>query len=132
MVAISHDRFGGLHVPSPGALDVAGRHERGSRHGATLEAEPEEIETLEDGRLEVVTTPDSFGAVKDALVEAGLEPTASDVGLYPDNYARIEDVELGRRIITLVDRLEDLDDVQNVYTNADFADDIMEALHDDA
>ncbi|SHK03394.1 YebC/PmpR family DNA-binding transcriptional regulator [Halomonas caseinilytica] len=99
---------------------------------ATLEAEPEEIETLEDGRLEVVTTPDSFGAVKDALVEAGLEPTASDVGLYPDNYARIEDVELGRRIITLVDRLEDLDDVQNVYTNADFADDIMEALHDDA
>lgn len=99
---------------------------------ATLEAEPEEIETLEDGRLEVVTTPDSFGVVKDALVEAGIEPTASDVGLYPDNVARIEDVELGRRIIKLVDRLEDLDDVQNVYTNADFADEIMESLHDDA
>ncbi|MFM9268804.1 YebC/PmpR family DNA-binding transcriptional regulator [Halomonas elongata] len=97
---------------------------------AAMEAEPEEIETLEDGRLEVVTSLDSFGAVKDALVEAGLEPTASDVGLYPDNYARIEDAELGRRIIKLVDRLEDLDDVQNVYTNADFSDAIMDELQD--
>ncbi|RAH36656.1 YebC/PmpR family DNA-binding transcriptional regulator [Halomonas sp. SL1] len=97
---------------------------------ATLAAEPEDIETLEDGRLEIVTTPDTFGAVKDALVEAGITPEASDVGLYPDTYTRIDDVELGRRIVGLVDRLEDLDDVQNVYTNADFSDDILEALHD--
>ncbi|GEK71762.1 MULTISPECIES: YebC/PmpR family DNA-binding transcriptional regulator [Halomonas] len=97
---------------------------------ATLSAEPEDIETLEDGRLEIVTTPDTFGAVKDALLEAGITPEASDVGLYPDTYTRIDDVELGRRIVGLVDRLEDLDDVQNVYTNADFSDDILEALHD--
>ncbi|QFT85057.1 Transcriptional regulatory protein PmpR [Halomonas sp. THAF12] len=97
---------------------------------ATLAAEPEDIETLEDGRLEVVTTPDTFGAVKDALVEAGIAPEASDVGLYPDNYTHIDDAELGRRIVGLVDRLEDLDDVQNVYTNADFDNAILDELHD--
>ncbi|MBB3189153.1 YebC/PmpR family DNA-binding transcriptional regulator [Halomonas cerina] len=95
---------------------------------ATLEAEPEDIETLEDGRLEVVTTPASFGSVKDALVAAGIEPEASDIGLYPDNYVPIQNIELGRRIIKLVDMLEDLDDVQNVYTNADFADAILDQL----
>ncbi|MCK2183203.1 YebC/PmpR family DNA-binding transcriptional regulator [Halomonas getboli] len=97
---------------------------------ATLAAEPENIEALEDGRLEVVTTPDTFGTVKDALIAAGIDPEASDVGRYPDNYSRIDDAELGRRIVKLVDRLEDLDDVQNVYTNADFSDDILEELHD--
>ncbi|WP_136246645.1 YebC/PmpR family DNA-binding transcriptional regulator [Halomonas borealis] len=97
---------------------------------ATLAAEPEDIETLEDGRLEVVTTPGRFGAVKDALVEADIVPEASDVGLFPQTYTPIDDVELGRRIVKLVDWLEDLDDVQNVYTNADFADAILEDLHD--
>ncbi|MDR5858667.1 YebC/PmpR family DNA-binding transcriptional regulator [Halomonas eurihalina] len=121
-VAFMFHRQGRLTLPE-GATEEAAME-------ATLEAEPEEIETLEDGRLEVVTTPDSFGVVKDALVEAGLEPTASDVGLYPDNYAKIEDVELGQRIIKLVDRLEDLDDVQNVYTNADFSDAIMDELQE--
>jgi YebC/PmpR family DNA-binding regulatory protein len=47
---------------------------------ATLEAEPEEIEHRDDGRLEVVTTPDAFGRVKYALVAAGIEPEQSDVG----------------------------------------------------
>ncbi|GGX79307.1 putative transcriptional regulatory protein [Litchfieldella qijiaojingensis] len=95
---------------------------------ATLEAEPEDIVTQDDGTLEIVTPPESFGAVKDALVEAGIEPLSSDVGLYPDNYTRITDVELARRVIKLIDMLEDLDDVQNVYSNADFDDAILEQL----
>ncbi|WP_148254022.1 YebC/PmpR family DNA-binding transcriptional regulator [Aidingimonas lacisalsi] len=95
---------------------------------ATLDAEPEEIEQQDNGALEVVTTPTSFGAVKDALAAAGIEPVSSDVGLYPDNYTPIDDVELARRIIKLTDMLEDLDDVQNVYTNADFDDAILDQL----
>ncbi|EPC04375.1 hypothetical protein L861_03375 [Litchfieldella anticariensis FP35 = DSM 16096] len=94
----------------------------------TLEAEPEDIVPQSDGTLEIVTSPESFGAVKDALTEAGIEPLSSDVGLYPDNYTRIDDVELARRIIKLIDMLEDLDDVQNVYSNADFDDAILEQL----
>ena len=122
-VAFMFHRQGRLTLPD-GASEEAAME-------ATLDAEPEEIETLDDGRLEVVTSPDSFGTIKDALVEAGLEPSASDVGLFPDNYTRIADADLGRRIIKLVDRLEDLDDVQNVFTNADFDDAILESLHDE-
>ncbi|GED22447.1 YebC/PmpR family DNA-binding transcriptional regulator [Halomonas halmophila] len=122
-VAFMFHRQGRLTLPEDTSEEAAME--------ATLDAEPEEIETLDDGRLEVVTSPDSFGTIKDALVEAGMEPSASDVGLFPDNYTRIADADLGRRIIKLVDRLEDLDDVQNVFTNADFDDAILESLHDE-
>ncbi|MCL7939067.1 YebC/PmpR family DNA-binding transcriptional regulator [Halomonas sp. ATCH28] len=95
---------------------------------ATLEAEPEEIEVRDDGRLEVVTTPDSFGRVKDALVAAGIEPEHSDVGLYPDTTTPIAEANLAGRVLKLLDMLEDLDDVQNVTTNAEFADDVLDEL----
>lgn len=99
---------------------------------ATLEASPEDIEALEDGRLEVVTTPDGFGAVKDALERAAITPEESEVGLFPENYSLIEDLELGQRLVALVDHLEDLDDVQNVVTNADFSDAVIEAMNSGA
>lgn len=95
---------------------------------ATLEAEPEDIVSQPDGTLEIVTTPESFGAVKDALAHADIEPLSSEVGLYPDNYTPIHDIELARKITKLFDMLEDLDDVQNVYSNADFADDVLDQL----
>ncbi|NWO56599.1 MULTISPECIES: YebC/PmpR family DNA-binding transcriptional regulator [Chromohalobacter] len=95
---------------------------------ATLAAEPEDIVTLADGTLEIVTSPERFGAVKDALLEADIEPVASDVGLYPDNYTSIDDVETARKVLKLFDMLEDLDDVQNVYSNADFSDAVMAEL----
>lgn len=95
---------------------------------ATLEAEPEEIEVRDDGRLEVVTTPDAFGRVKDALVAAGIEPEQSDVGLYPETTTPIAETELAGRVFKLLDMLEDLDDVQNVTTNAEFADDVLDPL----
>ncbi|MEQ6917505.1 YebC/PmpR family DNA-binding transcriptional regulator [Halomonas aquatica] len=95
---------------------------------ATLAAEPDDIQALEGGGLEVVTTPASFGRVKDALVAAGIEPVASDVGLYPDSYTSVADVELAHKVVRLIDMLEDLDDVQNVYTNAEFDDDVLDQL----
>ena len=95
---------------------------------ATLEAEPEEIEVRDDGRLEVVTTPDAYGRVKDALAAAGIEPEYSDVGLYPASTTPIAEPELAQRILRLLDMLEDLDDVQNVTTNAEFADDVLDKL----
>jgi len=95
---------------------------------ATLEAEPEEIEVRDDGRLEVVTTPDAYGRVKDALAAAGIEPEYSDVGLYPASTTPIAEPELAQRILRLLDMLEDLDDVQNVTTNAEFADDVLDPL----
>jgi transcriptional/translational regulatory protein YebC/TACO1 len=95
---------------------------------ATLAAEPEDIVTQDDGTLEIVTSVEGFGAVKDALVEAGIEPSASDVGSYPDNYSPVDDVDTARKVLKLFDMLEDLDDVQNVYSNADFSDAVMAEL----
>ncbi len=94
----------------------------------SLEAGAEDIVTLDDGALEVVTTPKAFGAVKDALDEAELTPERSEVGMFPDSYAPIDDVEVAHKVIKLFDRLEDLDDVQNVYSNADFSDAVLSEL----
>lgn len=95
---------------------------------ATLEAGPEDIETLDDGSLEVVTAPDAYHEVKAALVEAGIAPERSEVGLFPETTTPIADAELARRVIRLIDMLEDLDDVQSVTTNAEFADAVLDAI----
>ncbi len=93
-----------------------------------LEAGAEDVINHDDGSFEVVTTAKTFGRVKDTLVEAELEPESSDVGMYPDNYSPVSDAEVAKRVIKLVDMLEDLDDVQNVYSNADFDDDVLAEL----
>ncbi|MFO7647262.1 MULTISPECIES: YebC/PmpR family DNA-binding transcriptional regulator [Halomonas] len=95
---------------------------------ATLEAEPEDIVTLDDGTLEVVTAPDAYHDVKEALIAAGIEPERSELGRFPETTTPIADEELARKVIRLIDMLEDLDDVQNVTTNAEFDDDVLDAM----
>ncbi|WP_457808045.1 YebC/PmpR family DNA-binding transcriptional regulator [Kushneria sp. EE4] len=95
---------------------------------ATLEAGAEDIQSREDGAIDVVTTPEAFGPVRDALDQAGIEVTRSEVGMFPDSYSSIDDVETAHRVVTLLDRLEDLDDVQNVYSNVDFESHVLDAL----
>jgi len=95
---------------------------------ATLEAEPEDIVTLDDDTLEVVTSPEAYHDVKEALIVAGLEPERSELGLFPENTTPIADEELARKVIRLIDMLEDLDDVQNVTTNAEFDDAVLDAV----
>jgi transcriptional/translational regulatory protein YebC/TACO1 len=63
-------------------------------------------------------------AVKDALTGGGLEPAAAEVGMIPQTYSEL-DMEMGEKVLRLVDALEDLDDVTNVYTNANFPDELM-------
>lgn len=95
---------------------------------AALEAGAEDVLTSDDGTVDVITDPKEFGAVKDALLAAELEPQGSEVGMFPATYSPIADVDTARKIIKLVDMLEDLDDVQNVYSNADFDERILAEL----
>ncbi|WP_227369551.1 YebC/PmpR family DNA-binding transcriptional regulator [Halomonas sp. M20] len=95
---------------------------------ASLEAGAEDVVTHEDGTIEVVAVPQDFTAVRNALIAAGLEPENAEVGKYPETYSTIADVDIAKKVVKLIDMLEDLDDVQNVYTNADFDDDIAEQL----
>lgn len=92
-----------------------------------LEAGAEDIEVEEDGIL-IITTPESFGTVQDALSAAGLKSDNAEVVMSPSTKAEITDIEQAKQILKMIDMLEDLDDVQNVYTNVEFSDDVLTAL----
>ena len=86
-----------------------------------LEAGADDVNN-EDGVITVTTTPDAFSAVADALNEKGFESLSADVGMVPDAYTAV-DKETAAKVQKLIDRLEDNDDVQNVYHTAEFPDD---------
>tara|TARA_R110002167_G_scaffold110677_1_gene281351 strand:+ start:19777 stop:20520 length:744 start_codon:yes stop_codon:yes gene_type:complete len=94
---------------------------------AALEAGADDMLVHDDGSLEVVTTPEHFGAVKDALAKAGLEIESSEVTMVASTEAEL-DLEAAEVLLKLVDHLEDLDDVQNVYSNASISDEVMGQL----
>ena len=89
-----------------------------------IEFGADDVETEDDGSISVSTAADDYMAVKDALVAGGLEPAASEVAMIPQNYSELN-VDMGEKVLRLVDALEDLDDVTNVYTNANFPDELM-------
>ncbi|MCR4627855.1 MAG: YebC/PmpR family DNA-binding transcriptional regulator, partial [Treponema sp.] len=76
----------------------------------------------EDGVITVTTTPDAFSAVADALAAKGFETLSADVGLVPDAYTPV-DKETAAKVQKMIDKLEDNDDVQNVYHTAEYPDD---------
>ena len=86
---------------------------------AAIEAGADDVVVYpEDGAIDVVTAPENFQAVKDAMAAAGFAPEQSEVTLRADNDVAVagDTVEQVRK---LLDMLEDMDDVQNVYHNAD-------------
>ncbi len=95
---------------------------------AALVAGAEDLATLNDGSFEIVTTPEQFLDVKRSLVESGLVPDNAEVTMVPSMMAELDE-EGAEPILKLIDMLEDLDDVQNVYHNADIPAEVMEALH---
>ncbi|BDB60332.1 MULTISPECIES: YebC/PmpR family DNA-binding transcriptional regulator [Rhodococcus] len=91
-----------------------------------LEAGAEEINDLGDS-FEIVSEASDLIAVRTALVDAGIDYDSAD----PDFRASVEvpvDAEGARKVMKLVDALEDCDDVQNVYTNVDISDDVLAEL----
>ena len=96
---------------------------------AALEAGAEDIVTHASGAVDVVTTPDHFSDVKSALEATGLTPENAEVTMSPSTKVEM-DVELAEKVLRLIDNLEDLDDVQNVYSNADFTEELMEQMSD--
>lgn len=92
-----------------------------------LERGAEDIINHDDGTIDVVTTPEDFFMVKDALTNAGLPPSHAEVTMEPANRVGLN---LGdaQKFMKLIDRLEDLEDTQEVYHNADISDEIMAQL----
>lgn len=83
-----------------------------------LEAGAEDIISNEDKSVDVFTDPTQINSIKDAMTKAGLEPAHAEVTMLPATYVKLtgEDAE---QMMHLQDMLEDLDDVQNVYSNAE-------------
>ena len=90
-----------------------------------IDAGASDVDIDDDGSVEVSTTPETFLAVKDVLTGAHFEPVNAEIAMVPQNYSEIDD-EAAEKVMRLIDSLEDLDDVQNVYTNASFPDDADE------
>jgi YebC/PmpR family DNA-binding regulatory protein len=83
-----------------------------------LEAGADDVITDEDGAIEVITPVADFEAIKDALVAAGLTPADAEVTMRPENPIEVTGDEAAR-MQKLLDAIEDLDDVQAVYHNAE-------------
>ncbi len=92
-----------------------------------LEAGADDVVTNDDGSIDVITSPEAFLDVKQAMLDAGLEPEMAEVTMQPSTTVDLN-LEDAQKVMRLVDTLEDLDDVQNVYTNADFSEEVMAEL----
>ena len=90
---------------------------------AAIEAGAEDVVVYpEDGAIDVLTSPEDFAGVRDAMAAAGLAPAHSEVTLRADNDIAVEG-ETAQQVVKLLRWLEDLDDVQAVYSNAGLGDD---------
>ncbi|WP_296404097.1 YebC/PmpR family DNA-binding transcriptional regulator [Psychrobacter sp.] len=88
------------------------------------------VDIENDGEsLLVITEPENFGAVKDALNAAGYESSNAEVTMSPSTTALIDNIDDAEKVMKMIDMLEDLDDVQDVHTNVDFTDDVLEQLN---
>lgn len=85
-----------------------------------LEAGAEDVEAEDDGSITVLTTFEEFGKVLDAFRERETIPSHSEVSMVPDNTIACDE-EMGEKVQNLIETLEDLDDIQSVYTNGTFA-----------
>ena len=89
-----------------------------------LEAGAEDVR--DDGEnWEVISDPDTFADVKEALDSDGIAIEVAEVTMLPQNMTPIEG-DNARKLLRLLDALDDCDDVQKVYTNADIPDEVME------
>lgn len=91
---------------------------------AALEAGADDLESEEGGGASVLTAPERFGPVLDGLRASGLEPEHAEVAMVPTTTVPCDE-ETGEQVILLLEALEELDDVQEVYSNVDLPDSVL-------
>ena len=95
---------------------------------AALEGGAEDIVTNNDNSIDIITNPDNLVDVKEAILAAGYKPENAEVTMRASTTNEL-DKKRAETIIRLLDALEDLDDVQKVYSNAEIPDDILAELN---
>ena len=91
---------------------------------AAIDAGAEDVIADEDGSLEVLTSPGDFEQVRDAMIAAGIDPEHAQVTMRASTSAEL-DIKEATSMIKMVDMLEGLDDVQEVYSNADISEEVL-------
>jgi YebC/PmpR family DNA-binding regulatory protein len=94
---------------------------------AAIEAGAEDVVVDDEGSIEVLTAPDEFEQIRDAMRKAGLKAESAQVTMRASTNAELGVREAGS-MIKMLETLEDLDDVQEVYSNADISEEILAQL----
>lgn len=93
-----------------------------------LELGVEDVVINDDKSIDVITIPEQFIIVKDALAKQGFRSEQADVMMRADTNVVVNDKETAEKVMSLIDTLEDLDDVQSVYSNVDIAEDLINEM----
>jgi len=110
-----------------GIISYAPGADEDSVMDAALEAGAEDVITHEDGSIDVLTAAEDFSDIKAAMESAGLEAVNAEVTYNASTKAEM-DRDGAEKLMRMIDTLEDLDDVQEVYSNAEIPDEILEEL----
>ena len=92
---------------------------------AVLEAGADDLRD-DDDNWEVLSAPEAFQAVRDAVKQLGIEPASAEVSMIPQNYVKLEG-KLAQQMVRLMDALDEHDDVQHVWSNFDIEEKEIEA-----
>ncbi len=92
-----------------------------------LEAGAEDV-VEEDTEFQVITAPEEFDAVREAMEEGGVTFIEASVSMIPQNTVEVTEEKVAKSLLKLLESLEDHDDVQNVHANFDIDDQLMEQL----
>lgn len=111
VISFAQDEEGKMPIDEEQAMEIG------------LEAGADDIVTNDDGSIDVYTAPEAFADVVEAFEAKGIKPTNAEVSMVPSTEAEL-DADNAAKCMRMIDALEDLDDVQNVYHNASFPDDV--------
>ena len=111
VISFAPDEDGKMNIDEEKAMEIG------------LEAGADDIVTNDDGSIDVYTTPEAFADVVEAFEKNNIKPVNAEVSMVPSTESELEG-DQAVKCMRMIDDLEDLDDVQNVYHNASFPDDL--------
>ncbi len=111
VISFAPDEDGKMNIDEEKAMEIG------------LEAGADDIVTNDDGSIDVYTTPEAFADVVEAFEKDNIKPVNAEVSMVPSTESELEG-DQAVKCMRMIDALEDLDDVQNVYHNASFPDDL--------
>ncbi|MEA3489484.1 MAG: YebC/PmpR family DNA-binding transcriptional regulator [Candidatus Omnitrophota bacterium] len=92
-----------------------------------LDAGAEDL-TFDEDFFQITCAPQDFDRVRTGLNEKGVKIESGELSMVPNNTIKVEDIETAKKILALVEELEDHDDIQNVYSNFDIPDEILKQI----